>query len=227
MTIAAISSDPKVWLGAFLTLCVFSFLYRDNFFYQLAEHLMVGLAAGYYLCVLYYNVFKPNVIEQAGIDINAGEWFALSMTILVAAIGVLMLSRLPIPFLRPYGWVSRWPMALAIGISSGMAIPTTLERDILRQISGAVGVSVIPGAGVPWWIALGSIVMVVGTICAIVYFFFSLPHRGIVGGGAKLGIWVLMIGFGASFGYTVMARLSLLIGRVLYLLRDWLGVITI
>ena len=47
------------------------------------------------------------------------------------------------------------------------------------------------------------------------------------GGAAKVGIWTLMIGFGASFGYTVMARLSLLIGRVIYLLQDWLEVIKI
>jgi hypothetical protein len=34
-----------------------------------------------------------------------------------------------------------------------------------------------------------------------------------------------MVTFGASFGYTVMARISLLTGRVQYLLRDWLGLI--
>jgi hypothetical protein len=34
-----------------------------------------------------------------------------------------------------------------------------------------------------------------------------------------------MISFGASFGYTVMSRVSLLIGRLHFLLSDWLGVI--
>jgi len=32
-----------------------------------------------------------------------------------------------------------------------------------------------------------------------------------------------MIAFGAHFGYTVMARLSLLIGRVQFLVDDWIG----
>jgi hypothetical protein len=31
-----------------------------------------------------------------------------------------------------------------------------------------------------------------------------------------------MVGFGASFGYTVMSRISLLIGRVGFLI-DWVG----
>jgi len=34
-----------------------------------------------------------------------------------------------------------------------------------------------------------------------------------------------MIAFGASFGYTVMGRLSLLIGRINYLFQDWIPLI--
>jgi hypothetical protein len=34
-----------------------------------------------------------------------------------------------------------------------------------------------------------------------------------------------MVTFGASFGYTVMSRMSLLIGRIDFLLHDWLGMI--
>ena len=34
-----------------------------------------------------------------------------------------------------------------------------------------------------------------------------------------------MVAFGASFGYTVMARVSLLIGRLEYLFSDWLGLL--
>jgi hypothetical protein len=36
-----------------------------------------------------------------------------------------------------------------------------------------------------------------------------------------------MISFGAHFGYTVMARLSLLIGRVQFLTVDWLGIFSL
>jgi len=59
----------------------------------------------------------------------------------------------------------------------------------------------------------------------LIYFFFSMEHKGIIGGVSKIGVWFLMIAFGASFGFTVMARMSLLIGRIQFLLRDWLGLI--
>ena len=38
----------------------------------------------------------------------------------------------------------------------------------------------------------------------------------------KLGVFFLMVSFGASFGYTVMGRISLLIGRIQFLMHDWL-----
>jgi hypothetical protein len=38
-----------------------------------------------------------------------------------------------------------------------------------------------------------------------------------------VGIWVLMAAFGASFGYTVMARISLLTGRMDFLYQWVIG----
>jgi uncharacterized membrane protein (Fun14 family) len=40
---------------------------------------------------------------------------------------------------------------------------------------------------------------------------------------SRIGIGFLMVGFGAGYGYTVMSRVSLLIGRFQFLLGDWLG----
>jgi hypothetical protein len=34
------------WLGIFLTLCILSFLYKDNPFYKLGEHLFIGTSLG-------------------------------------------------------------------------------------------------------------------------------------------------------------------------------------
>ena len=79
-------------------------------------------------------------------------------------------------------------------------------------------------SGGPLAITLNA-VSVVGVFATLVYFFFSKEHKGLLGGTAKLGIWFLMVAFGASFGYTVMARVSLLIGRLTFLLRDWLHLI--
>jgi hypothetical protein len=60
------------------------------------------------------------------------------------------------------------------------------------------------------------VVLLVGVL-GVVYFFFSIEHKGIVGKTARLGIWFLMITFGAAFGYTVMGRIALLAIRIEFL----------
>ena len=67
-------------------------------------------------------------------------------------------------------------------------------------------------------------VIFLGVMSGLVYFFFSKEHTGLFGKASRFGIWVLMITFGASFGYTVMGRVSLLVGRITFLFRDWLGI---
>jgi hypothetical protein len=52
---------------------------------------------------------------------------------------------------------------------------------------------------------------------------YTRPLEGPLGILPRLGRWFLMIAFGASFGNASMGFLSMLIGRALFLVRDWLG----
>jgi hypothetical protein len=71
-------------------------------------------------------------------------------------------------------------------------------------------------------IAADNLFIVVGVIATLLYFYFSREHKGLFGVGSRIGIAVIMVSFGASFGYTVMARVSLLIGRCYFLINDWI-----
>ena len=64
------------------------------------------------------------------------------------------------------------------------------------------------GAGI-----LSSLLLVGGLVCCLLYFTFTFEQRGPLKGMARTGVWFLMIGFGASFGFTVMGRIALAIGR--------------
>ena len=44
-----------LWLAAFLTLGIVSFLYKDNPWYKLCEAIFVGLSAGYWFVVLFWD----------------------------------------------------------------------------------------------------------------------------------------------------------------------------
>ena len=59
------------------------------------------------------------------------------------------------------------------------------------------------------------VLLLLGLIASLVYFYFSIEQKGPVKRVSRFGVWILMIGFGASFGYTVQGRLSLAIGRAM------------
>ena len=205
-----LSETIGIWLGAALTLCIFSFLYKDNPFYKLAEHLFVGISAGYWATLEWHNVFLPNLwkpLTQEG-----------KLLLLVPfAFGILLFSR----FTKNFSWLSRWPMALIIGIYAGIAIVGYGSGDLILQIRA----NLLPLWTDNWLTSFNNILLTLGVITGLIYFFFSKEHKGALGTGAKIGIWFLMISFGASFGYTVMSRMSLLIGRIYFLLVTWLHIL--
>ncbi len=218
-----LSPDPWVWLAALLTLCIYSFLYKDNPFYKAAEHLFVGLSAGYFLVIYWYNAVYPDMVVPL---FKQGKL----LCIIPGLLGLFFFFR----FIPKVGWVSRWSIAFYIGVGAGMSIPATMQMRILEQMKGTMQ----PFFSLETWhvfvenpslasfgALIGIPLMIVGVMCTLSYFFFSREHKGVLGGMSRIGIIFLMIGFGASFGYTVMARISLLIGRVQFLMSDWLGVI--
>jgi hypothetical protein len=202
-----------IWVAAIFTLAIYSFLYKENPLYRLAEHLVVGVSAGYSIVIAYSIVLQPRLINP----LLSGERWIL---VVPAILGLLYITR----FFPKIAWLSRYPIAFVMGTSMGVGFPLSMKADVLRQLEATM----IPvyAEGMPLDLVLGNIVLILGTLAALIYFFFSKPHKGpFFGTGSRLGIWVLMIGFGATFGFTVMGRISLLIGRIQFLLGDWLGLI--
>ena len=104
-------------------------------------------------------------------------------------------------------------------------LASSIMVQVMATIQPLFSTSFASGYDAGWGAIVGSLVIVVGTFTGLVYFFFSKEHKGAFGGAARVGIFFIMITFGASFGYTVMSRMSLLIGRMDFLLGDWLGMI--
>lgn len=199
-------------LAAGLTLALYSFLYRDNPLFKLAEHLYVGVVAAYELAQVWYQNILTDVVNPLFRPGDDGpRWIVLVPTVL----GLLLFTRV----IRKGVWLSRLSFAFIVGLGAGLAIPRRISSFILQQIEPSIRPLWTDAIG---WGTLDTVVILVGVISVLTYFSFSVEHTGVVGRVSAVGIWFLMISFGASFGYTVMARLSLLIGRVSFLMEDWL-----
>jgi hypothetical protein len=193
-------------LAGVLTLAIFSFLYKDNPIYKFAEHLFVGLAAGYYVALEFHTVFLPNLwnpLTQQGRLIN----------LVPLALGLILFSRM----LPNLGWLSRWSIGLMVGAYAGLALIGALQGDLVAQVRA----NMVALDGPSKLANFGNWVLVLGTLACLVFFFFSVEHRGSVGVVAKIGIYFLMVSFGASYGFTVMGRIALLIDRLVFLFHDW------
>ena len=200
------------WVATGLTLLIFSFLYKDNPLFKLAEHLYVGVSLGYTIVKTYDSVIVHLVVKPI---VENGE-FALLIPV---AIGMLMLTR----YVPKAAWISRYAFAFIVGMGAGLAIPRTISSFILKQIEDTVRplLSLAGSDGVTFSMNLlspasnlNAIIILLGVGSVLFYFFFSIEHSGAGKVVARAGVMFLMISFGAAFGYTVMARMSLLIGRL-------------
>ena len=200
------------WLAGFLTLAIFSFLYKDNPVYKLAEHIYVGVSAGYWLIYIAFFDVYPMLIQGFQNETGLEKWILL----VPGALGLVMLSR----WFPKTAWLSRWPIAFTVGIGAGLGITANIQGYVMPQMQATL----LPVTG--WnMVSINNVILTVGVVTTILYFYFSKPHKGALGWAARVGIVFIMVSFGASFGYTLMARISLLIGRLYFLLSDLLHVI--
>jgi hypothetical protein len=188
------------WLATGLTIFIFSFLYKDNPFFKIAEHLYLGAGMGWWFQTYLYSIWIPKVVTPLGHH----EWLVL----VPALLGLSLVTQ----FIPKISWVSRYGFTFLMGYGAGLAIPAGLSTDFMNQIFGSIkpftDISILSRMAV-----LNSLLVALGTITVLFYFFFSVEHKGAVKKISNIGIYFLMAYFGTTFGNTVMARFSLLYGR--------------
>jgi hypothetical protein len=224
-----------ICLAAGLTLIMYSFMFGDNPYYKAAENFYVGVALGYGLIMNWRLGLKVEVMDAIFLDPPNTKVMlsVLGHRVVPIVLGLLLLTRL----WSKYAWLSRYAYTPIVGWGAGFGIPVLVNTFILQQVRPAIAplltvdtyqalkpFTLYALASPAFWGIIGTLVILIGTVAVLFYFFFSVEHKGVGGGVSRIGIWFLMISFGASFGYTVMGRISLIIGRFQFLLFDWLGI---
>ncbi len=233
----------KLGIGVLATIGLYSVLFRENKFYRFFEHIFLGLASGWALVVLWTETLKEKwwdkVVGSAAINgdpATAGYW-AYVLLIPIGLMGYFVFSK-------KHNWMSRIPIGIILGMWSGQQIqvwfnrygpqmrdsmkpllptstdsffvPSTANLTDPAQIA-QINAQVYPSE------ALTNVVYVFTLLCVLSYFLFSFEIKSkALKVMTTSGRWLLMIGFGAIFGSTVMMRFTLLIDRMYFVWIEFL-----
>ena len=160
------------WFIVFFTFCIFSFLYGDNPFYKIAEHIFVGVSAGYVFALTWWDQVWPNLFGRLFPSyVNAGFEFDF-LYIIPLVLGIFMLCRL-IPSLS---WLARISIGYIVGMAAGLKIYVFMNSNILKQIQNS-GIDFSNNG----WEIFNHLLILFGVISALIYFFFSKEHKGTIG----------------------------------------------
>ncbi|MFA4044933.1 MAG: hypothetical protein HZRFUVUK_001741 [Candidatus Fervidibacterota bacterium] len=121
-------------------------------------------------------------------------------------------------FMPRFAWMSRFIIGVFMGLQAGY----TFKAFVLTfypQIAKSLRPIYVPGN---ISMTLNNIIFIVTLLCVLVYFFFTIEHkRPTIRTTARLGRLLLMITFGLIFGNTIMARFSLFIKRLDFLVTQF------
>jgi len=205
-----ISTDIGVWIGVILTICAWSFLIKDQDLYRLAEYTFVPVASGYTVVQAIKIIMSTGTTPLLGGDISL---------LIPLILGVMLYFN----YSSKYRWVSNWSMAILVGVGIGVSIRGTVKANFVDQIVNTM----IPLAASTPLQSFTNIVIVVFVVTILSYFLYTIEPKGpqgkIMGWAAPIARYMMMMGFGVSYGNMIANRLSILLGRVQYILFTALG----
>lgn len=231
----------KLSLGVLATIGLYSVLYRENRFYRLFEHIFLGLASGWTLVAIWTEQLKSKWWDKMlgtaaeGSNPATDGYWAYAFLLPLGLLGYFVFSR-------RNNWVSRIPIGIILGLWSGQQInnwyrtygpqinasmrpivPTTYSSFTVPSKAGLsdraaadIAQNLYPSQ------AITNLLFMITVLCVVSYFLFSFDTKNkLVTSASTLGRYLLMIGFGAIFGSTVMMRFTLLIDRMYFIWIEW------
>jgi len=197
-----------IWVSVFFTLAIYSFLYRENPWFRFAEHVYAGVSVGYAVA------FNLKYLRDQWVNRWSTTGDMAVLYLFAIAMGLLWYAR----FNKQYFFLYRWTLAIVVGTGIGLALRTVVFTQFLDQI--------ISQAKIPLFVSgdplqsFSNILITIMTPCVLLYFWFTGGARdtGPMKHISKIARYTIMSGFGAAYGYTVLTRFSLLIGRSQFLL---------
>ncbi len=196
------STDIWVWISSILSLCIFSFLWKDSA-YRMSQNIFLGIGAGHGLAIafrslrnlLFYPLFKQKKISL----------------IIPLVLVVLLYTK----FIPKFEYLSRISLAFPIGLGAGIILRSTIGGQAFP--TGSEHADALN--------SINNIIVVLGTFCVTYYFLFTVKPKKNTQFLGKIGVYLMMVTFGISFATSVAANTAIYLGFLQNIFGTWLGII--
>ena len=202
-------STLGILVSIFLTLSILSFLYDDNPIYKFAEHLFMGIGIGVGTVEIYYGVFYPKLVQPLFEEHR-----------LLSLMPLLLLAMLFTKLTKKHSDWAKIPIAFIVAAFAGVKLTGEANGRLLEQVRASMPDLAELYKNHGWWDwdqggagVFSGLFLVLGLCACLLHFYFSAKHNKPMRIISRGGVMILMLSFGASFGFTVMGRISLAIGR--------------
>lgn len=233
-----------IWVGAIVTLCVFSYAIKDNPAYRFVQNATLGTYMGMAIVIMWNQILRPNWWDRVDAGFStlltsgtSDPAWAQSFWILVLVPGILWYCQM----FKRYAWLSTFVAGWFVGVAAGLAFKREILL-ILPQVAATIQ-PINPFAGpdsasfaalfsgdaearMASWAIVGdcfnNLLIIVLLFAALFYFFFSVrAEHPVLAGSIRFGRVAIMVCLGALFGNTVLTRVAYLIERLLFLYNTW------
>ncbi len=208
-----ISADPWVWLSALMTIFSFSLLYGDNPLFRIGEYT-------YTATVVAHSVITGiSTLKSRFLPLFLGEKPLLIIPLILGLMSVFVVWR-------KYAYLASIPLAILIGVGTGLSIRALIATEILSNIRAVITEAGLIFVGPPVS-QLGYIIRVVFTISGVFYLLFTVFHRGPLSKPLSyirnFGKYVFLSYLGLSVGNAIMQHSGLATSALNRLFKQWLG----
>ena len=187
-------------IGTLFIVSVMSMLWKDNVFFRFGQAAIMGASIAHYTFMNFQSV-HTNAIKP----ILAGN----VLFIIPLILGLLTYSRLR----SDVSWLAKYPTNVLIGVGTGVMIAGSLRGQIIDQVKQTI---------LDAFTGLNGILIFIGVVTAFSFFIFTKEHTGALGTSVKIGRVFLMISLGTNFSGEIIWYLTQMIGRLMYILNEFI-----
>ena len=195
-------SQIQILIAGLVTLGCMSFLFwKENPFYTLVEHMALGLSGAFGLGNMYHRFMRPTVVNNI---MEEGR--------IVLIIPILLGLLIYFKYNSQLSWVARYPMSFWVGYGAGFVLANNVAPMLTQVRESFVDLA-----------SLDQLILFLAFVTTLIYFIFTLTKEGTpLGPISTVGRYAILIALGVSFGSTALYRFNLWVGRMTFLMFEFL-----